>query len=60
MIFRVNFTLKNGCQTVSGQTDNRFRISAASGSENHFDRRKAGPIMTSAVATRVASLGASK
>jgi peptidoglycan hydrolase-like protein with peptidoglycan-binding domain len=29
MIFRVRFTLKNGRQTVSGQTDNRFRISAA-------------------------------
>ena len=29
MIFRVNFTLKDGRQTVSGQTDNRFRISAA-------------------------------
>jgi hypothetical protein len=29
MIFRVNFTLKDGRRTVSGQTDNRFRISAA-------------------------------
>jgi peptidoglycan hydrolase-like protein with peptidoglycan-binding domain len=29
MIFRVRFTLKDGRQTVSGQTDNRFRISAA-------------------------------
>jgi peptidoglycan hydrolase-like protein with peptidoglycan-binding domain len=29
MIFRVLFTLKDGRQTVSGQTDNRFRISAA-------------------------------
>ncbi|HEV2842086.1 MAG TPA: peptidoglycan-binding domain-containing protein [Chthoniobacterales bacterium] len=28
MIFRVRFTLKDGRQTVSGQTDNRFRISA--------------------------------
>jgi peptidoglycan hydrolase-like protein with peptidoglycan-binding domain len=29
MIFRVRFTLKDGRQTVSGETDNRFRISAA-------------------------------
>ena len=29
MIFRVIFTLKDGRQTVAGQTDNRFRISAA-------------------------------
>jgi hypothetical protein len=29
MIFRVNFTLKDGRRTVKGQTDNRFRISAA-------------------------------
>jgi hypothetical protein len=29
MIFRVRFTLKDGRRTVSGQTDNRFRISAA-------------------------------
>jgi peptidoglycan hydrolase-like protein with peptidoglycan-binding domain len=29
MIFRVGFTLKDGRQTVKGQTENRFRISAA-------------------------------
>ena len=29
MTFRVRFTLKDGRQTVSGETDNRFRISAA-------------------------------
>ena len=29
MIFRVRFTLKDGRRTVSGETDNRFRISAA-------------------------------
>ena len=29
MIFRVAFTLKDGRQTVAGQTENRFRISAA-------------------------------
>ena len=29
MIFRITFTLKDGRQTVSGQTENRFKISAA-------------------------------
>ena len=29
MIFRIGFTLKDGRQTVAGQTENRFRISAA-------------------------------